>query len=69
MKGTNKGTLTAEDGSYQIWHLAAGEHILIIASVGLQTQEQVITIQAGQTAQLDVTLQETARQLSEVKGL
>ncbi len=67
IKGTLKGTVTAEDGSYHLRHLAPGEYILVISFVGLQTQEQPITIQAGQSTQLDLTLQETARQLGEVQ--
>ena len=62
-----KGTTTAEDGSYHLRHLPVGEHTLVVSSVGLQTQEQTVTIQAGQTVQLDLTLHESARQLSEVQ--
>ena len=39
----------------------------VVSFVGLQTQEQTVTIQPGQTTQLDLTLQETAWQLSEVQ--
>ena len=67
VKGAAKGTVTAEDGSYHLRHLPIGEHTLVVSFVGLQTQEQIITIQPGQTTQLDLTLQETARQLSEVQ--
>ncbi|MBO0930670.1 TonB-dependent receptor [Fibrella aquatilis] len=72
VKGTDpstrtKGTTTAEDGSYQLRHLPVGEHTLVVSFVGLQTLEQAITIQPGQTTQLDLTLQETARQLDEVQ--
>jgi iron complex outermembrane recepter protein len=67
VKGSNKGTTTAEDGSYHLRHLAPGEHTLIVSFVGLETREQAITIQPGQTAQLDLTLAETAQQLGEVQ--
>lgn len=67
LKGESRGTTTAEDGSYLIRHLAAGEHTLLISFVGLETQEHMITILAGQTTQLDLTLQESARQLTEVQ--
>ena len=39
----------------------------VVSFVGLQTKEQTVTIQPGQTTQLDLTLQETAWQLSEVQ--
>ncbi|MEZ0609404.1 TonB-dependent siderophore receptor [Fibrella sp. WM1] len=67
IKGTAKGTTTSDDGSYHLRHLAPGEHTLVVSFVGLQTQEQTITVTAGQTAQLDLTLTETARQLGEVQ--
>ena len=67
IKGSPKGTTTAEDGSYHLRHLTPGEYTLVVSFVGLQAQEQTVLIQAGQTAQLNLTLQETARQLGEVQ--
>ncbi|MBO0939438.1 TonB-dependent receptor [Fibrella sp. HMF5335] len=67
VKGTAKGTTTSDDGSYQLRHLTIGEHTLVMSFVGLQTQKQTVTVQPGQTTQLDLTLQETAQQLGEVQ--
>lgn len=67
IKGALKGTVTAEDGSYHLRNLNPGEYTLVVSFVGLQTQEQTVTVQAGQTAQLNLTLRETARQLDEVQ--
>lgn len=66
VKGSAKGTTTSDDGSYHL-RLAPGEYTLVVSFVGLQTQEQAVTIQSGQTTQLNLTLQETARQLGEVQ--
>ncbi|XWW47069.1 TonB-dependent receptor [Fibrella sp. USSR17] len=66
VKGSSKGTTTAEDGSYHL-RLAPGDYTLVVSFVGLQTQEQPVTVLSGQTTQLNLTLQETARQLGEVQ--
>jgi iron complex outermembrane recepter protein len=67
VKGSGKGTTASEDGSYHLRQLAPGEHTLVVSFVGLETREQTITVQPGQTTQLDLTLTETARQLGEVQ--
>ncbi len=67
LKGTGKGTLTTDEGLFLLRHLPVGDYILVVTFVGLQTQEQSITIVASKTTDLRVTLTETARQLNEVQ--
>lgn len=67
LKGTNKGTLSAEDGSYILRHLPAGPHTVVATFVGLQPQEQVITVADGHVTEVYFVLTETARQLGEVQ--
>lgn len=67
VKGSAKGTISTEDGSFTLRHLPAGQHILIATFVGLQPQEQTITVTTGQTADVQFALAETARQLNEVQ--
>ncbi|QJW89009.1 TonB-dependent receptor [Spirosoma taeanense] len=67
LKGSNKGTLSTEDGSYVLRHLPEGQHVIVATFVGLQPQEQVVTIVVGQAMQVNFELTETARQLNEVQ--
>ncbi|MDB5241627.1 MAG: ferrichrome-iron receptor [Spirosoma sp.] len=67
LKGSQKGTLSTEDGSYVLRHLPAGQHILIATFVGLQPQEQLVSVQNGQVTEVMFTLTETARQLDAVQ--
>ncbi len=62
----NKGTVTAEDGSYQIRGVEEGTYTLRVSFVGLSPQEKHITVAGGQTTREDFTLNQSAAQLSEV---
>ena len=61
-----KGANTAEDGSFQITGVEPGTHVLQVSVVGLKPQQQTVTVEAGQTAQADFALTESAAQLKEV---
>ena len=67
LKGSTKGTISTEDGSYVLRHLSAGQYTIVATFVGLQPQEQTITVAVGQVAQVDFALSETAKQLTEVQ--
>jgi len=67
VKGTNKGTVSTEEGNFTLRHLPAGEYTLVATFVGLQPQEQSVTVTAGQSADIQFALAETARQLNEVQ--
>ncbi len=67
LKGSNKGTLSAEDGSYVLRHLPAGQHRITATFVGLQPQEQVIAVSDGQVTEVSFVLVETGQQLGEVQ--
>jgi iron complex outermembrane receptor protein len=61
-----KGANTAEDGSFLITGVEPGEHELQISYVGLQPQQQTVTVVAGRATKADFTLSESSAQLSEV---
>ncbi|MDO7846042.1 TonB-dependent receptor [Hymenobacter sp. M29] len=63
---SGKGTNTAEDGTYQIRGVEPGTHVLRVSFVGLQSQDQTVTVTAGQTTKTDFALTESAAQLNEV---
>ncbi len=67
VKGTNKGTVSTEEGNFILRHLPAGEYTLVATFVGLQPQEQSVTVTAGQSADIQFALAETASQLNEVQ--
>jgi iron complex outermembrane receptor protein len=61
-----KGANTAEDGSFQITGVEPGSHVLQVAFVGRQPQQQPVTVMAGQATKSDFALSESAAELSEV---
>jgi len=61
-----KGTTTDEEGNYLLTDIKPGNHILKVSFVGLQTQEQQVTVTARQQNRQDFTLTESASQLNEV---
>ncbi|WP_345167402.1 TonB-dependent receptor [Nibribacter koreensis] len=62
----NKGTVSAENGSYSIQGLAPGTYTLRCSFVGLQSQELAVTVEAGKNTRVDLTLTEDAARISEV---
>lgn len=66
-KEIRRGTITAENGSYQLKNIPAGTYTLRITFIGLKPQEQTITVQAGQVTDASFSLVENAAQLTEVE--
>lgn len=66
LKGTTKGALSGEDGSFSIKNIKAGSYLLETRFVGLKSQERAVTVLAGHAAELSFTLLENAAELSEV---
>jgi iron complex outermembrane receptor protein len=64
--GTNRGTLVGADGHYKLDGVKPGTYILRASLVGLITQNQTITVEAGKTAQVDFVLPENSEELKEV---
>eukprot|EP01136_Pigoraptor_vietnamica_P043440 Opistho-1_new@18845 len=66
LNGTNKGTISNENGEYKIERIKAGTYKLKVSLVGLETKEQQIEVKAGETLTIDFALAESANQLQEV---
>ena len=64
IKGTQQGATSDEKGAFEIKHVGAGDCTLVLSSVGMQSVERHITVQASEVANVFVTLQEKATQLS-----
>lgn len=66
LKGLNRSTITAENGSFLIRNIQPGNYIIKVSYVGLKSQEKAISLSAGETAEINFTLSESAERLAEV---
>jgi iron complex outermembrane receptor protein len=66
LKEINKGTISGEDGTFQLKNIKAGSYTIVTSFIGLQPQEQSVNIKEGETTDVNFTLSESAQQLSEV---
>ncbi|MDQ3291835.1 MAG: TonB-dependent receptor [Bacteroidota bacterium] len=60
------GAMSDENGNYKLNRIKAGSYILRVSAVGLETQEQPVTLSSGQSLSINFTLQESAARLQEV---
>jgi outer membrane receptor for ferrienterochelin and colicins len=66
VKGTTYGISTDETGHYMLVNLPSGTHIIKAQAVGFKPLEKEITIQAGETKEVNFTLEEDILGLEEV---
>ena len=66
IKELKRGTISDESGFYTIRNVREGGYTISAAFVGLQKQEQRITITKGEVLTVNFTLQENAQKLNEV---
>ena len=66
IKGTTTGTTADIDGSYILAEVPVGEQTVVVSFIGFSTVEKAVTIRAGETSTLDVTMGEDALQMDEV---
>ena len=66
IKSNGRTTLTADDGSFVLYNLPAGEYDLEISFTGFQTTIEHITVQAHHTTNLNIRLQVSEKQLEQV---
>ncbi|HKJ93849.1 MAG TPA: SusC/RagA family TonB-linked outer membrane protein [Longimicrobiales bacterium] len=64
--GTNRGNLTNEDGRYVIPGIRAGQYQVQATLIGYSQATQQVTVSAGQTAEANFSLSQTAIQLGAV---
>lgn len=63
---TGVGTATDVDGNFRIENVSPGEKAVRVSFVGYRPVERSVTVEAGETVTLNVSLQTAARELSEV---
>jgi iron complex outermembrane recepter protein len=66
LRGTNKITITDEEGNFQLKGIKPGSYVLAVSLVGLQPQETRVEIQDRQITNVSLTLVENAQQLTDV---
>jgi iron complex outermembrane receptor protein len=66
LKGTGKGTMTDEQGRFEIKNIKPGSYTLTVTHIGLKTEERTVTITGSNTTQFDLTISENASQLNDV---
>lgn len=64
--GTGMGALTNAQGRYLILNVPAGQHTVRVTTLGYSTVDQTTTVQAGGTAEVSFTIEETALALDEI---
>lgn len=66
LKGTKKGAMTAEDGSFLVKNIAPGSYDLQISLQGYEPLVRTVVIEAGKTAGVSLQLTISQQQLDEV---
>ncbi|HEY8920248.1 MAG TPA: TonB-dependent receptor [Chitinophaga sp.] len=66
VKGTAKNTLSNEDGTFSIHHLAPGSYELEVSLVGYETLTESVTVERNKTATVNLQLQVSSTQLQEI---
>lgn len=66
LKGTNKGAVTDEQGTYLIKGIEPGTYTLVVKSIGWLTQEKQVSLSPGQQLKMDLPLLKDAHSLQEI---
>lgn len=66
IQGTQQGATTDSQGEYEITGVEPGDYTVLASFVGYQDLSKEITVQSGQTSELDFQLPRSAMQMDEV---
>ncbi|WP_207429226.1 TonB-dependent receptor [Pedobacter sp. SYSU D00535] len=66
LKEASKSVFTNDDGTFTIRQVKPGVYTVKTSSIGLESQEKTVTVQAGQVARVDFVLPESSEKLNEV---
>ncbi len=65
LKGTTNGSYTDSEGIYHL-KAPAGDYTLVVSAIGYTTEEEQVSIKAGEELRMDFTLKAETQQLDEV---
>ncbi|MDO1446849.1 TonB-dependent receptor [Rhodocytophaga aerolata] len=66
LQGTTFGNSTDEQGRFEIRNVAEGTYTLVASGVGYSASKQNVTVVRGKTTRLELQLNESTQQLSEI---
>lgn len=66
IEGTTIGSITNPEGRYLLTDVPAGQHTLIISSLGYQRVVEKISLKSGQALKFDLSLKDATSELDEV---
>jgi len=66
IENTDLGAITNNQGEYVIHNVAAGDWVLKLSGVGFVTQRKHITLKSGQSRNVNVVMEKTAKRLDAV---
>lgn len=66
LKGSSKGTYTDKNGAFQIKNVELGNYTVVASFVGLESQEQTISLKRNQIITINFVLKENSAKLNEV---
>ena len=66
IKGTKQGSISNNNGYYNIKNVKPGTYTLVASFIGLETQEKSVNVKAGETISIDFVMSENSQELNEV---
>ncbi|PEN12507.1 TonB-dependent receptor [Longibacter salinarum] len=66
LQESTQGAATQSDGTYRITGVTPGTHILVVSAMGFETTQRAVTVDAGKTVRIDITLSEAVLRGEEV---
>ncbi|RYF45034.1 MAG: TonB-dependent receptor, partial [Chitinophagaceae bacterium] len=66
LKNTKRGTIVDNEGRFSLRNVPAGNYVLVASFTGVKSIEQDVTVTANQTANVELSLSESSKELDEV---
>jgi len=66
LERTGKGAIAGKDGDYEIRNVQPGSYTLTVSFIGVETQQQTVSVVAGQRTTVDFIINESSEQLQEI---
>src|SRR5690606_31178143 len=67
LKGTSFGSATGDEGKFRRGNVPAGNHMLVVTSIGYNSVSQAVTVYPNETTSVEILLTESTEQLQAVE--